>query len=201
MLMLNRLKIHKIFVYLVLGGLMWYCMLHSGIHATIAGILLAFAIPFGDGGEKSPSYNLQHQLHRPVAFIILPLFALANTGIVIPENWTEGLTSTNSLGILIGLIIGKPIGIVTFSLLSVAIGLCALPREIKKKNLLGIGFLAGIGFTMSIFITLLAFDKAETIVHSKIAVFAASLTAGVLGFVILKMTLPNDNQNRAITDV
>ena len=119
MLVLNRLKVHKIWIYLILGVGMWYCMLHSGIHATITGILLAFAVPFGDGGKISPSYILQHQLHRPVAFVILPLFALANTGIIIPDNWTEGLVSTNSLGISIGLIFGKPIGIAIFSVLSV----------------------------------------------------------------------------------
>jgi len=203
MLVLNRLKVHKIWIYLVLGGLMWYCMLHSGIHATITGILLAFAIPFGTGGKKSPSYILQHRLHRPVAFIILPLFALANTGIIIPENWSEGLVSTNSLGISAGLIFGKPVGIVMFSILSVAVGLCTLPGGIRKRDLIGVGFLAGIGFTMSIFITLLAFDEADIITHSKIAVFAASLIAGFLGFIILKITLPNkiEEEEEVILDL
>ena len=191
MLVLNRLKVHTIWIYLLLGGLMWYCMLHSGVHATITGILLAFAIPFGTGGKKSPSYILQHRLHRPVAFIILPLFALANTGIIIPENWSAGLVSSNSLGISAGLILGKPIGIVLFSIVSVAIGLCTLPSGVRKRDLIGVGFLAGIGFTMSIFITLLAFEEADIITHSKIAVFAASLIAGFLGFVILKIMLPN----------
>ncbi len=200
MIVLNRLKVHKVWVYLILGGLMWYCMLNSGIHATITGILLAFAIPFGDGGKKSPSYILQHQLHRPVAFVILPLFALANTGIIIPENWTEGLVSTNSLGISAGLIFGKPIGIVTFSILSVAIGLCALPGEIRKRDLIGVGFLAGIGFTMSIFITLLAFNEADIITHSKIAVFMASMIAGLLGYLILKLTLSDKIAEEEILD-
>jgi Na+:H+ antiporter, NhaA family len=168
-LVLNRLKVHNIWIYLVLGGFMWYFMLNSGIHATIAGILLAFAIPFGNGGKKSPSYGLQHQLHKPVAFFILPLFALANTGIIIPDNWTEELVSANSVGILVGLIVGKPMGIVLFSLLAVAIGLYTLPSDMRKRDLLGVGFLAGIGFTMSIFITLLAFKEADIITHSKIA--------------------------------
>lgn len=198
MLALNRLKVHKIWIYLLLGGLMWYCMLNSGIHATITGILLAFAIPFGSGDKKSPSYQLQHFLHRPVAFIILPLFALANTGILIPDNWTEGLLSTNSLGILAGLILGKPIGIAMFSILSVVIGLCALPSEIRKRDLIGVGFLAGIGFTMSIFITLLAFNEADMIIHSKIAVLIASFTAGLLGYFILKMTLVNKTEEEVL---
>ena len=191
MFVLNGLKVHRTWIYLVLGVVMWYCMLHSGIHATITGILLAFAIPFGGSGPKSPSYLLQHRLHWPVAFVVLPLFALANTGIAIPDNWTEGLVSTNSLGILMGLVLGKPIGILTFSLISVAIGLCNLPDGMRKRDLLGVGFLAGIGFTMSIFITLLAFNETDTITHSKIAVFMASVLAGFLGFIILKITLPD----------
>lgn len=200
MLVLNRLKVPKIWIYLILGGLMWYCMLNSGIHATITGILLAFAIPFGSGGKKSPSYKLQHFLHRPVAFIILPLFALANTGILIPNNWTEGLFSTNSLGISAGLILGKPIGIAMFSILSVMIGLCTLPSEIRKRDLIGVGFLAGIGFTMSIFITLLAFNDTDIITHSKIAVLMASLIAGLLGYIILKTTLPNKIQEEEVLE-
>ena len=125
---------------------------------------------------------------------------MANTGIIIPDNWTEGLVSTNSLGISAGLIFGKPIGIVAFSILSVAIGLCSLPNEIRKRDLVGVGFLAGIGFTMSIFITLLAFNDADIITHSKIAVFLASLIAGLLGFIILKITLPNKIEEEEILD-
>ncbi len=200
MLVLNRLKVHRIPIYLILGSLMWYFMLNSGIHATITGILLAFAIPFGDGGKKLPSYNLQHQLHRPVAFFILPVFALANTGIIIPHNWTTELVSTNSVGILVGLILGKPIGIVLFSLLSVTIGLCVLPKDIRKRDLWGVGFLGGIGFTMSIFITLLAFDEVNIITHSKIAVFIASIVAGFLGFMLLKTALPTAIEEEEIID-
>lgn len=201
MLALNRLKVHKIGIYLLLGGLMWYCMLSSGIHATITGVLLAFAIPFGNGSKQSPSYNLQRQLHLPVAFFILPLFALANTGIIIPNNWSEGLVSTNSLGILVGLILGKPIGIVSFALLSVAIGMCTLPSDMKKRDVVGVGFLGGIGFTMSIFITLLAFSDSNIITHSKIAVFIASSITGLLGYIILKITLPNKVAIEEVSDL
>ena len=108
LLIFNRLKINLILPYLTGGVLMWYFMLHSGIHATITGVLIAFAIPFGDGGEKSPSYKLQHFLHRPVAFIILPLFALANTAIILSSNWHHSLYEPESIGIFIGLILGKP---------------------------------------------------------------------------------------------
>ncbi|MBL7782848.1 MAG: Na+/H+ antiporter NhaA [Saprospiraceae bacterium] len=194
MLLLNRMKVYRIGIYLILGTGMWYCMLHSGIHATISGVLLAFAIPFGHGGENSPSFRLQHLLHKPVAFAIIPLFALANTCIVIPADWAASLWSSNSAGIILGLVLGKPLGIVLFSLLAVRVGICNLPDDIHKSSLAGAGFLAGIGFTMSIFITLLAFEDQQTIVFSKIAVLAGSLIAGLLGFVLLKMRLPESNE-------
>ena len=189
LLILNRLKVHNLIPYLIGGAAMWYFMLHSGVHATITGVLLAFAIPFGSGGEKSPSYILQHFLHKPVAFFILPLFALANTCIALGDNWQSGLGQTNSLGIMAGLVIGKPLGIFLFSFIGVGLGLCVLPTDLKWKNIIGAGFLGGIGFTMSIFITLLAFDNAEIINNSKIAILIASLIAGITGFLWLKLTL------------
>lgn len=189
LLILNRLKVHNLIPYVIGGVVMWYFMQQSGIHPTITGVLLAFAIPFGEGGEKSPSYILQHWLHKPVAFFILPLFALANTCIPIQAGWETGLTQPNSIGIFAGLILGKPIGIFLFSLTTVSIGLCALPADIKWKQVFGVGLLAGIGFTMSIFITLLAFDNPALILQSKIAILIASLAAGTLGYLWLKVTL------------
>lgn len=189
LLILNRLKIHNLIPYLIGGVAMWYFMLHSGVHATITGVLLAFAIPFGNGGEKSPSYILQHFLHKPVAFFILPLFAIANTCIAVGDSWQSGLGQTNSLGIMAGLVIGKPLGIWLFSFIGVGLGLCALPTDLKWKNIIGAGFLGGIGFTMSIFITLLAFDNADIVNNSKIAILIASLIAGAVGFLWLRFTL------------
>jgi NhaA family Na+:H+ antiporter len=189
---LNRLKVNTLFPYIIGGILMWYFMLNSGVHATITGVLLAFVIPFGDGTKKNISYKLQHFLHNPVAFIILPLFALANTCIIINSNWYEGLSNTNSIGIILGLIIGKPLGIWLLSYLGVTLGLCILPKGLHWKNIFGAGILGGIGFTMSIFITLLAFDTDSDIVNSKIAILIASFIAAITGFVILKLTLkPN----------
>ena len=190
MLILNRLKVYHLWTYGILGIGLWYALLHAGIHATISGVLLAFAIPFGKGDETSPSYRLQHALHKPVALVILPLFALANTGITMPENWTNALSSTNSLGILLGLILGKPMGVFLFAYLVVAFKYASLPPELSFKTIIGTGFLAGIGFTMSIFITLLAFNDADVIVQSKMAIFAASILAGIIGFLILRFTLP-----------
>lgn len=190
LIILNRMKVHNLIPYLIGGVIMWYFMLNSGVHATITGVLLAFAIPFGDGKKKSPSYMLQHFLHKPVAFVILPLFAIANTCIAIHPDWSEGLSQSNSLGIILGLVIGKPLGIWLLSLIGVSLGLCTLPKDLKWGNIIGAGFLGGIGFTMSIFITLLAFPgNEEVIINSKIAIIVASFVAGTLGFIWLKISL------------
>jgi NhaA family Na+:H+ antiporter len=186
LIVLNRLRVYKLAWYFIGGIVMWYCFLRSGVHATIAGVLLAFAIPFGDGGEKSPSYKLQHWLHRPVAFFILPLFALANTGILFEGSFKEAVVNRNSLGIIAGLVIGKPLGILLTLLVAVRLKLLTLPENINWKHIAGAGMLAGIGFTMSIFITLLAFDDAVLVANSKIAVLLASLVSGVVGFVFLR---------------
>jgi NhaA family Na+:H+ antiporter len=185
LLILNRLGVLWLPLYLVPGFIMWYFMLNSGVHATIAGVLLAFAVPFGRGDNESPSYKLQHFLHKPVAFIIMPLFALANTGIALTGNWIEGLATSNSLGIFAGLFAGKPLGIILFSLLAVKLGLSQLPGSVVWKHIIGAGFLGGIGFNMSIFITLLAFGDPETVQSSKISILLSSLLAGTVGFLIL----------------
>lgn len=186
---LNRMKIQNLIPYLIGGVVMWYFMLNSGVHATITGVILAFVIPFGDGGEKSSSYKLQHFLHKPVAFLILPLFAIANTCIAIQSDWHEGLSHANTIGIILGLVVGKPLGIVLFSSIGVSAGLCSLPKSLKWAHILGAGMLGGIGFTMSIFITILAFKDPETIVFSKIAILIASILSGVFGLIYLKYTL------------
>ncbi|MDF2452563.1 MAG: Na+/H+ antiporter NhaA [Bacteroidota bacterium] len=191
LLILSQLKVRNLVPYLIGGIVMWYFMLHSGVHATITGVLLAFAVPFGNGGEKSPSFILRHFLHKPVAFMILPLFALANTCITLGDDWQSGLGQTNSLGIIVGLLVGKPLGIWLFSFIGVGLGLCVLPTDLKWKNIIGAGFLGGIGFTMSIFITLLAFDNPDIVNNSKIAVLIASFVAGTIGFILLKLTLKN----------
>ena len=189
LLVLNRLKVRNLIPYLLGGIAMWYFMLHSGVHATITGVLLAFAIPFGNGDEKSTSYILQHFLHKPVAFIVLPIFALANTAIVVSGDITQTLTENNSLGIAFGLIVGKPLGIFVLTFLAVILGLCQLPSDLNWKSIFGVGLLAGIGFTMSIFITLLAFDNETIINNSKLVILLSSLTAGLLGFISLRQTL------------
>lgn len=189
LVLFNRLKIRSLIPYLAGGALMWYYMLHSGIHASVTGVMLAFAIPFRDGGERSPSYRLQKMLHWPVAMVILPLFALANTGIVLAGGWLESLGHPGSLGIFLGLIIGKPLGILLFAYAAVAFGLSSLPGGLKWNHITGAGFLGGIGFTMSIFITMLAYDDAAMADGAKIAVLIASVIAGGAGFAWLRRTL------------
>lgn len=188
---LNRRKVHSLIAYLIGGAAMWYFMLNSGVHATITGVLLAFVIPFGNGDKKTSSYRLQHFLHKPVAFFILPLFAIANTCIAINSDWYQGLNHPNTIGIMLGLVVGKPLGIWLFSFLAVSLGICKLPRDLKWSSIVGAGMLGGIGFTMSIFITLLAFknDGEEVITYSKIAILIASCIAGTVGFLWLNFSL------------
>ena len=178
----------------VLGGLvLWALMLKSGVHATIAGVLLAFAIPYSSKAddEASPSHRLENYLHKPVAFLILPLFALANTALVISPDWMSQLASFNSLGIMLGLVLGKPLGIALLSYLAVRIGICQLPQGLTWRHIIGAGMIGGIGFTMSIFITNLAFvNQAGLIDASKIAVLLASITAGCVGFAWLRFVAP-----------
>jgi Na+:H+ antiporter, NhaA family len=186
---LNRLHVLSLFPYLFGGALMWFFMLKSGVHATIAGIMLAFAIPFSTkvDGESSPSHQLEHFLHKPVAFIILPIFALANTGILVNMDWLQNLTSINSFGIIAGLLLGKPLGIILLCFVAVSSNICHIPSELNWRHLTGAGILGGIGFTMSIFITNLAYPgNPETINASKIAVLVSSLIAGLCGFLWLK---------------
>ena len=195
LIILNRLKIRNLIPYLIGGVVMWYFMLHSGVHATITGVLLAFAIPFGNGDDKSTSFILQHFLHKPIAFVILPLFALANTAIMVNTDLGEIISQKFSLGISLGLIIGKPIGIVLLSFLAVTLGICKLPDDLNWKSIIGVGFLGGIGFTMSIFITLLAFDDLNLQNGSKITILIASVVAALIGFVLLHFALKKLNTN------
>lgn len=190
LVVLNRRRIMSLTPYLIGGVVMWALMLKSGVHATIAGVMLAFVIPFSarDDDSQSPSHRLQHLLHKPVAFIVLPIFALANTGIVIPADWMADLTSPNSVGIAAGLLVGKPLGVVAFGAAAIASGICRLPSDLNWSHIVGAGLLGGIGLTMSIFITNLAFaGHPDAVVSSKMAVLAASLMAGTLGFLWLRL--------------
>ena len=191
LLCLNRFfRVSLLPVYLIGGVFMWVFMLKSGVHATVAGVMLAFAIPFWsrDQQQSSPSHQLENFLHKPVAFIVLPLFALANTGIVFGANWALDLATPNSLGVMLGLVIGKPLGVIILSMAVVLLGICKLPSEVTWSHMVGAGLLGGIGFTISIFITNLAFSNQDELINaSKIAVFTASLLAGLFGLLWLRV--------------
>jgi NhaA family Na+:H+ antiporter len=189
LIVLNRLRVMSLIPYVLGGLLMWFLMLQSGVHATMAGVMLAFAIPFSakDDDQASPSHKLEHSLHKPVAFIIMPIFALANTGILLGAGWMENLAGMNSLGIIGGLLAGKPLGVVFLCFVAVASGICRLPPDLQWRHIFGAGLLGGIGFTMSIFIANLAFTgNAEAINASKTAILAASLMAGIVGLLWLQ---------------
>jgi NhaA family Na+:H+ antiporter len=189
LIILNKLKVKSLLIYLIGGIAMWYFMLHSGIHATITGVLLAFVIPFEKGAKDSKAYSLQTLLHKPVSFFILPIFALANTSIFLNANISQIISENYTIGIALGLILGKPIGIFLFIYLATVFKLCQLPKDLNWRHILGIGSIAGIGFTMSVFIAILAF-KNETIANNaKLMVLIASLISGVIGFIILSKTL------------
>jgi NhaA family Na+:H+ antiporter len=187
---LNRVfRVMALLPYLVGGAALWYFMLRSGVHATIAGVLLAFAIPFSSVDEdvKSPSHRLENLLHWPVAFLVLPVFALANTAILIDQDWLLQLASNSSAGIIAGLVLGKPLGVAGFCFLGVVSGLCRLPADLDWRHITGAGLLGGIGFTMSIFIANLAFPgNAALVDSSKMSILAASVAAGGLGYLWLR---------------
>ncbi|MCL8537585.1 Na+/H+ antiporter NhaA [Chryseobacterium gallinarum] len=187
---LNFLKVTKTIFYIIPGLFLWYFLHHSGIHATIAGVLLAFSIPTNASNvEISPLEKLEHQLHIPVSFMIMPVFALTNTNITFSSDMVSGITSTLGLGIICGLILGKLIGINAFSLIAIKLKLSSLPQNSNWFQMIGVGLLAGIGFTMSIFIALLSF-KDEILIQdeAKFAILIASFIAAILGFIILSIS-------------
>ena len=186
LLLLNYFKVTSLWFYLIPGVFLWYFVHHSGIHATIAGVLLAFTIPTNNTAVESPLEKLEHFLSVPVNFLIMPIFALVNTNITFESGMLAGLNSPLGYGIIIGLFVGKTIGVTFFSWFAVKIKLAKLPSGASWKHIMGVGMLAGIGFTMSIFIALLSFSDDFHITEAKFAILCASVIAGVVGFVFLK---------------
>lgn len=187
LIIFNRLGFKNLLFYLIPGALMWYFIHHSGVHATIAGVLTALTLPTNQEDVDSPLEKLEHALTRPVNFIVMPIFALANTNITFESGMVEGLTGNLRLGIVLGLFIGKPVGIFVMSWLSVKTNIADLPENTKWPHVLGLGLLGGIGFTMSIFIALLSFNHPEYQNEAKFAVLIASVLAGISGFLLLSL--------------
>lgn len=182
----NRAGIKNIFFYIIPGIVMWYFIHHSGIHATIAGVLTALTLPTTEDDTESSLEKLEHALHKPVNFLIMPIFAIANTNITFEAGMTEGLVSNLGLGIVLGLFLGKPLGIFFMSWLSVKAKVAELPEETNWIHVLGLAILGGIGFTMSIFIALLSFTDPVLQAEAKFAILIASVAAGITGFMLLK---------------
>lgn len=189
LMLLNFLKVKKHIFYLIPGIFLWYFMHHSGIHATIAGVLLAFTIPTNESNtEISPLEKLEELLHTPVNYFIMPLFALANTNIKFHSGMVDGLFTNFGYGIILGLVLGKVIGINLFSFIAIKLKLSDLPNNSQWSQMLGAGLLAGIGFTMSIFIALLSYKgNVEIQDEAKFAILVASAISGFLGYFLLKL--------------
>ncbi|MGN0002271.1 MAG: Na+/H+ antiporter NhaA [Sphingobacterium composti] len=183
----NKLGVKNILAYIIPGVFMWYFIHHSGIHATIAGVLTAMTLPTTPDDKESPLEKLEHLLAKPVNFIIIPIFAFVNTAIVLSTDMIGGLTSPMGLGIFSGLLVGKSVGILFTCFICVKSGLSTLPEGAGWKHMFGVGLLGGIGFTMSIFVAMLSFSDALHVEESKLAILVTSLIAGVLGYVYLSI--------------
>jgi len=181
----NRFGIKKLAFYLIPGVLIWYFVHHSGIHATIAGVLIAMTLPTTSDDKVSPLEKLEHALFKPVNFLIIPLFALANTNIRFENGMVEGLFTDLGMGIMLGLIIGKPVGILLISWLSVKLKISQLPKNARWVHMVGLGLLGGIGFTMSIFISILSFADSMLVQEAKFSILIGSVMSGLLGYLIL----------------
>jgi NhaA family Na+:H+ antiporter len=176
---------------------MWYFVHHSGIHATLAGVLTALTIPTTPDNVESPLEKLEHILTKPVNFLIMPVFALANTNIRFESGMVQGIFSDLGLGIMLGLLLGKPAGIFIMSWVSVKTGLGKLPKGTKWSQIAGLGIIAGIGFTMSIFISMLSYQNPDYQTEAKFVILITSLMAGIIGFFILKKLFKRNTVNVA----
>ncbi len=191
--MLNAKEVTKLTPYMIVGAILWFAVLKSGVHATLAGVVIGFAIPLkGKKGEHSPLKHMEHALHPYVAFGILPLFAFANAGISLEGVSMSGLTSMLPLGIALGLLVGKPLGIFTFSWAAVKMGVAKLPEGVNFVHIFAVSVLCGIGFTMSIFISSLAFGNVspEFDTYARLGILMGSTTAAVIGYALLHFSLP-----------
>ncbi|MGI9277131.1 MAG: Na+/H+ antiporter NhaA [Endozoicomonas sp.] len=188
--LMNRLDVNKLSPYLFVGTLLWICVLKSGVHATLAGVLLALTIPLElrDRRGRSPLKALQHKLHGKVNYVILPIFAFANAGLDL--SWAQFATLTNPipLGILLGLFLGKQLGVFSFCWLAIKTGVAKKPANTNWMHLYGVSILCGIGFTMSLFIGSLAFEGVDTqyLLTDRIGILAGSFLSAVIGYYVLR---------------
>lgn len=185
LILMNRFNVKNPYLYLIPGIFIWYFVHHSGIHATIAGVMVAMTLPTNDTTVKSPLERLEHALVKPVNFLIIPVFAFANTNITLQAEMLHGLTAPLGLGIFFGLMLGKPVGILFTTWVCRRLGIASLPEGSTWMHIIGVGMLAGIGFTMSIFISILSFQNPLFVSEAKLSVLLTSIIAGTAGYILL----------------
>jgi Na+:H+ antiporter, NhaA family len=201
--LLNRRKVLELTPYLLIGLVMWAALLKSGVHATLAGVVLAFFIPIRDAeSETSPLHDLEHDLHTAVAFGILPVFAFANAGIPLGGVTLDYLIHPVPLGVFAGLFVGKQIGVLLFAWLGVLLGLARLPKDLSWLHIYGVGLLCGVGFTMSMFISSLAFENTgvNLLFDERLGIIIGSLLSGAAGYFVLRAALPAADPKAAAGD-
>ena len=199
LLWMNRRGEDRIGLYMLVGLVLWVAVLKSGVHATLAGVIVGFMIPISGKRYASPLKHLEHALHPWSAYLILPLFAFANAGVSLDGIQLSDLLSPVPMGIILGLFIGKPLGIFTISWLSVKLGIAQLPSGVNFKQIFAVSILCGIGFTMSMFIASLAFEHGglDYGSYSRLGILVGSTLAAVIGFIALRISLPNREANQS----
>ncbi|MBV7471895.1 Na+/H+ antiporter NhaA [Aeromonas sp. sif0611] len=199
LLWMNRRGEDRIGLYMLVGLVLWVAVLKSGVHATLAGVIVGFMIPISGQRYASPLKHLEHALHPWSAYLILPLFAFANAGVSLDGIQLSDLLSPVPMGIILGLFIGKPLGIFTISWLSVKLGIAQLPSGVNFKQIFAVSILCGIGFTMSMFIASLAFEHGglDYGSYSRLGILVGSTLAAVIGFIALRTSLPNREANQS----
>ncbi|HQR23833.1 MAG TPA: Na+/H+ antiporter NhaA [Steroidobacteraceae bacterium] len=199
---LNRFHVTRIAPYILAGAALWLCVLKSGVHATLAGVLTAFFVPARDARdpEHPPLRRLEHSLHPWVAYGILPIFAFSNAGVNLEGLGLSDLLAPVPLGILLGLFVGKQIGVFAFAWVAVRVGIARMPAGVDFRQLYGAAVLCGIGFTMSLFIGMLAFENAgggEVVLTDRLGIIVGSLLSAVVGYVVLHFVLPRPSSAEA----
>jgi len=197
---MNRLKVARQAAYILVGIVLWVSVLKSGVHATLAGVALAFMIPLNskdeNGKDFSMAYQMEHSLHYWVAFFILPLFAFVNAGVDLRGISLEEMKGSVPMGIMMGLFVGKQVGVFGFSYIAIKLGIASLPKGASWKTLYGVAVLTGIGFTMSLFVDSLAYNDTEMFHFAdKLAILLGSILSGVVGYIILRVTTKKPNTN------
>ncbi len=197
---MNRIGVTRKSAYILLGIALWIAVLKSGVHATLAGVLIAFCIPMRDEQNKSPLKELEHDLHGPVAFAILPIFAFANAGLVLSGMSFDDFTHPVTLGVISGLLIGKPLGILAFVGLAVALRFIELPKGISWLQLAGVAFACGIGFTMSLFIAGLAFEhgSGDYFGGDRLGILVGSILSAIAAYGLLQISLPTKRPEESV---